>query len=141
MAVPTKRIKIAVEDQARSRSLALPIDSPETKKTDEASADDKKLVIARGGDGGDPVPVGPRFQSLNNDHAYFKIAIRGGNYTLRTHGVALEAVGYTKDSSKITKTVLMEMILAKGGGQSEEDQARWVYDMLFRSGMRVKGIE
>ena len=41
------------------------------------------------------------------------------------------AVGYTKDSSKITKTVLMEMILAKGGGQSEEDQARWVHDMLL----------
>ena len=41
------------------------------------------------------------------------------------------AVGYTKDSSRITKTVLMEMILAKGGGQSEEDQARWVHDMLL----------
>ena len=40
------------------------------------------------------------------------------------------AVGYTKDSSKITKTVLMEMILAKGGGQSEEDQARWVHMLL-----------
>ena len=38
------------------------------------------------------MPLGPQFQSLNNDHAYFKIAIRGGNYTLRTRGVALEAV-------------------------------------------------
>ena len=45
-------------------------------------------------------------------------------------------VCYTKDSSKITKTVLTGMILSKGDDRLEEIQARRWYDMLDRSGTR-----